>query len=61
VTGDKDPGYGSTAKMLSQAALCLAKDTEGLSGGMWTPAAAMGDALMKRLSEYAGVEVKEMQ
>jgi short subunit dehydrogenase-like uncharacterized protein len=61
VTGDKDPGYGSTAKMLSQAALCLAKDTEGLSGGMWTPAAAMGDALMKRLSDYAGVEVKEMQ
>lgn len=61
VTGDKDPGYGSTAKMLSQAALCLAKDTEGLSGGMWTPAAAMGDALMKRLSDYAGVEVKEMK
>lgn len=61
VTGDKDPGYGSTAKMLSEAALCLAKDTEGLSGGMWTPAAAMGDALMKRLSDYAGVEVKEMK
>jgi short subunit dehydrogenase-like uncharacterized protein len=60
VIGDKDPGYGSTAKMLSQAALCLAKDTEGLSGGMWTPAAAMGDALIKRLSAHAGVEVKEM-
>ncbi len=26
VTGDRDPGYGSTAKMLSEAALCLADD-----------------------------------
>lgn len=28
VTGDRDPGYGSTAKMLSEAALCLASDRE---------------------------------
>jgi len=29
VTGDRDPGYGSTAKMLAQAAACLAKDMHG--------------------------------
>ncbi|MBT1451491.1 saccharopine dehydrogenase NADP-binding domain-containing protein [Glaciecola sp. XM2] len=60
VTGDKDPGYGSTAKMLSQAALCLAKDTDDLAGGFWTPASAMGDALITRLSDHAGVVVKPM-
>ena len=29
VTGDQDPGYGSTSKMLSKAALCLAEDDQG--------------------------------
>ena len=57
VTGDRDPGYGSTAKMLGEAAACLALDIskQKCAGGFWTPATAMGDALMKRLQEHAGV------
>lgn len=45
-----DPGYGETAKMLSEAALCLALDG-GLPAvsGQLTPAAAMGDRLLARL------------
>lgn len=57
VTGDKDPGYGSTSRMLAQAALCLAQDIskEDVGGGFWTPASAMGDDLLVRLEEHAGL------
>lgn len=57
VTGDKDPGYGSTSRMLSQAALCLAQDIskEEVGGGFWTPASAMGDKLIERLEQHAGL------
>lgn len=56
VTGDRDPGYGSTAKMLAQAAACLAKDIPKKNkGGFWTPATLMGDKLIKRLEENAGL------
>jgi short subunit dehydrogenase-like uncharacterized protein len=56
VTGDRDPGYGSTAKMLSQAAACLAKDiAEDVPGGFWTPATLMGDKLIERLRADAGL------
>ena len=57
VTGDRDPGYGCTAKMLAQAGLCLAYDFEDEDpmGGFLTPATAMGDRLIKRLSEHAGM------
>jgi len=55
VTGDRDPGYGSTSKMLSESAVCLAKDDLPSTGGFWTPASAMGDALKKRLVENAGL------
>lgn len=61
VTGDKDPGYCSTAKMLSQVALCLSKDVPELEGGFWTPAAGLGNKLMERLAQHAGVVVSEMQ
>ncbi len=56
VAGDMDPGYGSTSKMISEAALCLS-DTprEQTPGGIWTPAAAMGDALLDRLQMRAGL------
>ncbi|MEU6763070.1 saccharopine dehydrogenase NADP-binding domain-containing protein [Streptomyces sp. NPDC046853] len=45
-----DPGYDETAKMLGEAALCLALD-EGLPevAGQLTTAVAMGDALTARL------------
>jgi len=56
VTGDRDPGYGSTAKMLAQAAACLAKDVpKSRKGGFWTPATLMGDKLIKRLTAHAGL------
>jgi saccharopine dehydrogenase (NAD+, L-glutamate forming) len=63
VPGDRDPGYGSTAKMLAQAGICLAQDITGesVAGGFLTPATAMGDALIARLSAHAGVkfEIRE--
>ncbi len=55
ITGDQDPGYGSTSKMLAESALCLAKDDLSSPGGVLTPSTAMGDALLKRLREKAGL------
>ncbi|MFU8817026.1 MAG: saccharopine dehydrogenase family protein [Pseudomonadales bacterium] len=55
VRGDGDPGYGSTSKMLGEAAVCLAKDELTSPGGVLTPAVAMGDALLQRLPLHAGV------
>ncbi len=55
VTGDMDPGYGSTSKMITESALCLVQDCEDLSGGMYTPAPAMGEKLIKRLTKNAGL------
>jgi short subunit dehydrogenase-like uncharacterized protein len=55
VTGDRDPGYGSTAKMLGQAAACLASDVPRRPGGFWTPATLLGDRLVERLRAHAGL------
>ena len=57
VTGDRDPGYGSTAKMLGEAAACLALDLTkaDVAGGFWTPSTALGAALQKRLEAHAGI------
>ena len=49
VVGTNDPGYGETAKMLGEAALCLAEDDLPPGGGVTTPAAAMGMRLVDRL------------
>ncbi len=54
VRGDRDPGYGSTSRMLAESAVCLAKDSLDVGGGLWTPASAMGEALLARLPR-AGV------
>ncbi len=58
VSGDKDPGYGSTSKMIAEAALCLVQnvDRAQTAGGVYTPAPAMGDALITRLQEHAGLK-----
>jgi short subunit dehydrogenase-like uncharacterized protein len=63
VTGDRDPGYGSTAKMLGEAAACLALDVprKSLPGGFWTPATAFGDRLIDRLQAHAGVQFEEIE
>ncbi len=56
VTGDADPGYGSTAKMLGESAVAfLDLDAADVGGGFWTPASAFGDALIERLEAHAGV------
>lgn len=55
VTGDKDPGYGSTSKMIAESAICLVKDAADTPGGIYTPAPAMGGALIKRLVANAGL------
>jgi short subunit dehydrogenase-like uncharacterized protein len=55
IAGDRDPGYGSTSKMLSEAAVCLARDDLQTGGGIWTPASAMGAPLLKRLRSNAGL------
>ena len=54
VTGDRDPGYGSTAKMLGEAAFALL-GPNGVGGGFWTPATAFGEALIAPLQEHAGL------
>jgi len=55
VKGDRDPGYGSTCKMLSESAVCLIKDATDTPGGIWTTAPAMGDKLIARLEKNAGL------
>jgi short subunit dehydrogenase-like uncharacterized protein len=59
VSGDLDPGYGSTSKMIAESAICLAKDACDTKGGIWTTAPAMGDKLIKRLTENAGLIFKQ--
>jgi short subunit dehydrogenase-like uncharacterized protein len=57
VTGDRDPGYGSSAKMLGQAAACLALDVtqSDRPGGFWTPASIFGERLIERLQAHSGL------
>jgi short subunit dehydrogenase-like uncharacterized protein len=55
VKGDRDPGYGSTSKMLAEAAICLVRDTKEAPGGVWTPGALMGSNLVDRLEANAGL------
>ena len=57
VRGDRDPGYGSTSKMIAESALCLVNDPDRqlAGGGVWTAGSAMGLALQRRLEEHAGL------
>ena len=55
VTGDMDPGYGSTSKMIAESALCLIQDCPDLAGGIYTPAPSMGEKLIDRLIKKAGL------
>lgn len=74
VPNNSDPGYGSTAKMLGQAAACLAlylgsrTDATGAAaagpaeqgGGFWMPASLFGDQLVERLRAHAGVALEAL-
>lgn len=55
VTGDKDPGYGSTCKMIAESAICLVRDVPDAQGGILTPGAVMAAPLIERLTANAGL------
>ena len=55
VHGDRDPGYGSTSKMIAECAVCLLREAPDVPGGIWTPGAAMRNRLIKRLVDNAGL------
>ena len=57
VHGDRDPGYGSTSKIIAECALALVQDVGRslTSGGIWTPGAALGMTVVPRLQERAGL------
>ena len=57
VLGRRDPGYGATARMLGEAAMCLALESDDLpvAGGSWTPATAFGEHLIGRLERHADI------
>jgi short subunit dehydrogenase-like uncharacterized protein len=53
VQGDRDPGYGSTSKMLAETGMALLENKG--DGGVWTPGALLGQALIDRLTANAGL------
>ena len=63
LSGDRDPGYGSTAKMLAQAAISLRRDVDKsrVPGGFWTPATVFGDKYLDRLANYAGIHLEVLE
>ncbi len=60
VSGDLDPGYGSTSRMLGEAAVCLARDELAVGGGFWTPASALDGKYLERLTTRAGLTFEIM-
>ena len=60
VKGDRDPGYGSTSKMITESAICLIQDAQSTPGGIWTTAPAMGQKLIKRLTDNAGLSFTQV-
>ena len=55
VRGDRDPGYGSTSKMIAESAMALLNEAAGAAGGVWTAAAAFGTPFIARLQAHAGL------
>ena len=53
VQGDRDPGYGSTSKMLAETGIALLANKG--DGGVWTHGALLGEALIERLTANAGL------
>ncbi len=60
ISGDRDPGYGASSRMIGEVAVCLAKDLakKDLLGGFWTPAAALADRIIPRLIQNAGLQFR---
>jgi short subunit dehydrogenase-like uncharacterized protein len=57
VLGQGDPGYASTSRLIVETARALLEDVPRsvTPGGVWTPASALGLALVRRLQERAGL------
>lgn len=55
-----DPGYGETAKMLAESAMSLAFDANPQTSGQLTTVAAMGENLLRRLTD-AGIEFRVVE
>ncbi|WP_224245982.1 saccharopine dehydrogenase family protein [Hyalangium gracile] len=53
VRGERDPGYGSTSKIIAETAAWLLQNGGGVGGGIWTPGAALGRGLIEPLTRYA--------
>lgn len=60
VSGDRDPGYGATSRMISEAAIHLARDLPKGEGGIFTPGAVLGLGLIPRLEAHAGMQFKAL-
>jgi len=58
VKGDKDPGYGSTSKMIAESAVCLIKHPDLGAGGIWTTAPVMGAELIERLQRQRRIDLR---
>lgn len=62
VTGDRDPGYGSTGKMLGEAGMSLAFDVPAeKQGGFWTPSSLLDGKLYERLTRKAGLTFEVLE
>jgi short subunit dehydrogenase-like uncharacterized protein len=63
VTGDRDPGYGSTAKMLAQAGISLRRDVDqqSVGGGFWTTATVFNERFYERLQAHAGLTFEVLE
>ena len=59
IKGDKDPGYGSTSKMIAESGIWLAENPFTKGGGIWTPASLMGESLVEKLEKHAGISFEE--
>lgn len=57
VRSDRDPGYGTTAQLIGETALCLL-DAPDVTGGAWTPAAALQDRLLRQLQVRTGLDFR---
>lgn len=57
ISGQGDPGYGATSKMLAELGLCLALDDHSGSShqaGVLTPSTGLGHAMVLRLAQTEG-------
>ncbi len=55
VKGNRDPGYGSTSRMIAETAVLLSERAHEGDGGIWTPGALLGETLAERLEQRAGL------